>query len=449
MNTTDNFTLTYTYWEDEIIVNAMAKEFMTLYPNITVENTMFAVGSNNEELLALSAAQNLPDVFWFLGSCDFAIENGMLYDMTVLWEADPDTDNLVPGIETLKLGYFGTDCKWATPVKYFPSAAFVNLNLFTKENKQMPDMDWTWEEMMDTIYSMTYTNTDNKRLFGITEGITVITWYPIASDKDCIGEFGWDGEKFDLTNWAVGMNLEAKLINEEYKGPTGWDTEFGMEIYGVGTPCQDLGYSAMDTDNWWTWERYWMTDEYVNNGIYYVPYAMPHLAELNGEGNYIATMDFGGMSAATQHPREAYELLKFMTWGAEGWSYKIDLYPGLYDDVNQRYIEKNNMPICNDDTIWEAFKAWHPGADDQYNRGAYFDYFLDICKNAVWCSYGGPQIPGFSTWLDEQYNGTFAVESAVINDKKDANDYVDDLTDLANQANQKRLQEIEDLLMSN
>ncbi len=447
VNTTDQMTLTYTYWEDELIVDELAKKFMEKYPNIKVEHTMFGVAESTSELIARAAAKNLPDAFWVLGSCDFAIENGMLFDMTKIWEADEDAQKLIPGVNELKLGYFGTDYKWTTPVKYFPSAAFVNKQLFEDEGKDMPKMDWSWEEFEEIVEEMTYVNKDGNQLFGITEGITVITWYPIASDKECVGEFGWNGKEFDLTNWAYGLNLEGRWIRDGYKGPT--DFAELLAIYGVETFAQDLGFSAMQTDLWWTWERFWITSSYIDNNIIFVPYQMPHTEEVKeqGGGNHIATMDFGGISSLTQRPREAYELLKFMTWGQDGWKAKLEIYPNLFDETNQRNVEKNNMPLCNDEDIWDGFRAWHPGSDDEFGRGEYFDYYLDVCREGTWTCYGGQQIPGFGTWLEDNYFNTYNVEQEVILNNKDAQDYVADLTRLANESNQQRLDEINALLV--
>lgn len=445
MNTTDKFTLQYTYWQDNMIVEELAKAFMAKYPNITVKPTEFEVTANNNEIIALSGAKNLPDVFWLLNTCDFAIEGGMLYDMTPLWEGDPDTKNLIPGIEKYKIGYFGTDNKWITPVKFFPTSAWVNKQVFEDNNKPMPSKDWTWAEFEDTVEKMTFKDKNQKYIFGISEAITVITWYPIASDQDCIGEFGWDGTSFDMTNWAYGLNLESKWVNGGQKASNDL-TE--LEAYGLTTYAQDCGQAAMRTDAWWCWEDFWMTSSFIDNNVIFVPYAMPHVEGVTSN-NYIATMDMGAMAASTQHPREAYELLKWMTWGTEGWNIKLEKYPTLYDETNERYVSKKDCPITADNGVWEKFRTWFPGADDTYGRGEYFDKMLEIAKTGNWVCYGGCQIPGFTTWLDDNYNGTIKVETEVITNKKDANDYVSDLEDLANQSNKERLEQIKTLFVTN
>lgn len=442
--TKDEIELSYSFWQDMEIVEELVKSFEAKYPNITLTPIEFETATNNDELIARAAAKNLPDAFWILDGSDFAIENGILYDMTPLWENDPDAKKIIPGINEFKLGYFGTKHKWTTPVKYFPSTAFLNKQLFENENKDMPSLDWTWEEFEELVENMTYVNGDNKQLYGISEQVTVVTWYPVAADPDCMGEFGWNGTEFDLNNWAYGMNLEASFIKNGWKAPI--TEEELLAVYGENTQAQDLGTVAIRTDLWWTWEDLWSQASYIDNNVIYVPYTMPQ-AEDNPDGAFMAIMDFGGISSLTSYPREAYEVLKYMTWGTDGWKEKLKIYPEAYDEIAGRPMSKQNMPITTDEEVWEGFRAWHPGSDDEYGRGEYFDEFFKQATTANWTCWGGHQIPGFTTWLNDTYIGTINIDNKVLVEGVDATDYVEELTRTANEANALRLQEIEDLLL--
>lgn len=471
MNTTDDITLNYTFWQDVEIATALEAKFEELYPNIDVVCTQFEVGSNNDELTALAAASKLPDCFWVLGSPDVFITNGLLMDMSPFWEGDSDeSSNVIKGINEYKIGYLGTSGKWTTPVKFFPTAAFVNLDVFNRNNVDMPSMDWTWDEYEETVEKMTMSDkTTGKYVYGLTEGCTVITWYPIASDKECIGEFGWNGEEYDMANWAYGLELEAKWINNGNKSQNLVDDLAAK--YGEGVLyAQDIGYSAIHSDNWWTWEDFWITDPWIiDNKVIFVPYAMPHTDEAQG-GNYIATMDMGGISPFTDYPREAYELLKFMTWGTQGWEYKLELYPDLLEESTgeDRHVSKNNMPITLDEKVWDGFIKWHPNSEEgdtemielygeEYDRAPYFDYFMNEVRTSTWVCYGGQQIPGFDTWLqniyfgkdgkqDFGYDGGLGIEEAVINGGVSAFDYYESLQESGNTINKEKLAEINDFL---
>ncbi len=454
MDTETEMTLSYLYWEDQHIVKKLVETWSQKYPNITINQKMTAdLGTHNQDILNLQASKNVPDVFWVLNSPESMIKNGLLMDMSLLWEADPDTKDVIGGINEFDLGYFTTKAKWTTPVKFFPTCAFLNLKCFEVNNKEMPEMDWTWEDFEGVVEELS-----NKDYYGISEAVTVITWYPIASDPDCIGEFGWDGEEFDLTNWADGLDLEAEFINQQYKAPT--TEEELIAKYGDNIQPQDKGLVAMRTDNWWCWERYWNDSAFFQNEVYFVPYAMPHTEDNQDSKTQIATMDFGGIYSMTEHPREAYEVLKYFTWGADGWNDKLD----NYDEIRATAIKANaddpddttggetinNCPITLDEGVWEKYEALHPqdGKDVKAadlaasgisgDRGVYFEFWWEVVKSSKWACYGSQQMPGFGTFLDDYYfkhewvEGQAGIENAVIKAGFNPADAVDDLNKAAN-----------------
>lgn len=457
MDTTTEMTLTYMYWEDQYVVEKMNEAWAEKYPNITVNAIMTAdLTTHNQDIINRQASGDVPDVFWLLGTPETMIKSGLLKDMSKLWEADAaDTGNLIKGINEFKLGYLGTEGKWTTPVKFFPTCAFLNLTTFEKNNVDMPSTDWTWEEFEGVVETMT-----NGEYYGISEGCTVITLYPIASDPDCIGEFGWNGTEFDLTNWADGMELEADLINDNYKAPT--DAEVLMAKYGDDTQLQDKGLVAIRTDLWWCWERFWNDTAFISNQVFFVPYAIPHTEDNQDSTNQIAIMDFGAISATTSHVREAYEVLKFFTWGPEGWNARLD----NYTDIREKAITENgdnaddttggeainNMPITLDSDVWAKYEALHPStangdvladeiaaANVDGDRGIYFDKWFETVKNSKWTCYGSQQVPGFDTWLADVYFATefvpgyTGIEAAVIEGGFDPSEAVSELSKTANE----------------
>lgn len=455
--TTDSITLTYQFWEDGPVVASLNEEWAKKYPNIEVIPSEVLVGDNNGNLTNLLGTSEFPDVFWVLGTPDFAIKNGMLANMAGMWEADStDTQNVIGGINEFKLGYLGTEGKWTTPVKFFPTEAWLNMNYFTTHNADMPSTDWTFEEMEDAVESLT-TGGNN---WGISEAVSVITWYPIASDPDCIGEFGWNGTSFDLTNWADGMDIEKQWRTNGYKAPA--VVEGTEDQYP-----QDLGMVAMRWDNWWCWERYWDKDEMYSKSVYWVPYILPHTEDNQDSNTYLATIDFGGISSTTSYPREAYEVLKYFCWGAEGWQYKLSKYDEIVSVGSEGDAASvsglvpgpiNNCPITLDSEIWDAYEKMHPttlaGGDTEgetnygIDRAPYFDAFFDKVKTANWTCYGSAQIPGFDTWLADNYNSTSlygeytGVEGIVFDGGGEAADYVDALTEAANETNKEYIDEI-------
>lgn len=455
MNTTDPITITYAYWEDQQIQTELAKAFMEKYTNITIDVESYYFESADGYTAALNnlaAVGELPDVFWILQP-DIAIENGWLGDMTGLWENDPDARNTLKSLDEYKIGYFQTDQKWTTPVKYFPSVAYANKNLFDRKGITMPDVDMTWEEFEKSVTDMSMTDDDGYRIWGISEACTVITWYPVAANKDCIGEFGWNGQEFDMEDWAYGVNLEAKWVNKfdydnSIKAPAIWEDNvayFESEVW-----AQDRGNAAYRLDQWWCWERFWITDTFINDyKVHWVPYVMPHTEANQDSKNMMSVMDFGSVSGFCKNKREAYEWLKFSTWGQDGWKAKLEIFPTLYtgEEEERRLLERNNMPICTDQEIWDGFREWHPGEDDELERGKWFDYLIPYCQEAYALPYGAQQIPGFDTWLEQ--TGYRETETEIIADQLNALEYVESFEAKGKEVNQEYLEKLRSTLSAN
>lgn len=449
--TTEDCTLTYQFWEDGPVVESLYEEWQKEHPNIKINIVETTTAENNGLLTTKIGTSDMPDVFWVLGTPDFAITQGMLANMAGMWGEDEDARNVIGGINEFKLGYLGTEGKWTTPVKFFPTEAWLNMNYFTQHDQNMPSTDWTFEEMSDLVEKLTI---GDETGWGMSEAVSIITWYPIASDPDCIGEFGWDGSKFDLTNWADGMSIEKDWRAQGYIAPALVNDQEGVFP-------QDQGMVAMRLDNWWCWERYWDKEEMYTKQVYWVPYVLPHTEDNMDSDTYLATIDFGGIYSNTPYPREAYEVLKYFCWGADGWKYKMS----KYDDIVGNSVDEegnavsasglvagpiNNCPITKDEEIWSQYKKMHPSTENGdaegeamgIDRGEYFDAFFEKVLASKWVPYGSAQIPGFDTWLADTYNSTSlygeyaGVEAAVFDGGEEPADYVDSLTSAANQTNQ-------------
>jgi len=279
--TEDVITLTYAFWEDKAIVDLIMEDWNALYPNITINAVEYTPSTFNENLKALFAANDAPDVFGIVGSIDFAIENGMLLDMTGLWELDPDAKDgkILKGINDFEIGYFGTDCKWATPIKFYPHTALINKYMVENTaNKEMPDTDWTWDEYEEFVESFQGMKDDRGyNLYGMNaaDGTSPITWYPIAADGNCIGEFGWtesedaEGGCFDMENWAYGVTLYYDWVEE---GVIALQDEETRNNLWEGSYPQDIGLVAVRNEAWNGFVRYFDNDEQpmLNNNAIFV-----------------------------------------------------------------------------------------------------------------------------------------------------------------------------------
>lgn len=446
-----NMTLTYQFWEDGPIVDTMLEDWSEKHPNITIKPSEVLVSDNNQILVSYMGTSNMPDIFWILGSPDFALTKEMLADMTGMWDADENTANVIGGINEYELGYFGTDKRWAFPIKFYPCTAWLNMNAFLKYNINMPSADWTFEDMEECVEKCT---SGDGQAWGVSEALSVVDWYPIASDNEATGQFGWNGKEFDLTNWADGMKIKKDWTDKGYIAPAvmnGTDNVYP----------QDEGAVAVRLDNWWSWERYWDRNDMYTKHVYYVPYILPH-TEMNYESETnLAVMDFGGIYADTKHPREAYEALKYFTWSADGWKYKLankDEIEAIGKDSDKSSVSGlaptvvDNCPITLDESVWKSYEKQYPttlaGGDIEgqsaygIDRSSYFDAFFEKVKDAEWTCFASQQLLGVYDFLEEvylsdesklNYQGYGNIQDAVIIGGEDPDDYVSGLTELINQ----------------
>jgi len=447
MDTTTKMTLSYMYWDDDggVLGKELAKSFTEKYPNITVEVIPTTTADVNQQISDMHAASNTPDAFWYVNEIDTPIYNAYWTDMTQYFENDPENDNIIKGIKEYKIGYFGTDYKWATPIKFFPQVAWVNKQFFEDNSLDMPNTEWTWEEFEDVIEKSTMGGANGrygqKQSFGLTAagGSYPVTWYPFAADDACIGEFGWDGSQYNMDNWADGLNLQRDYLAKNWLIDESGNMPFtnlpaNLEaVYGEQVYAQDAGYVAIRADKWWCWHSFWNNPDqgFIANKVIFAPYIQPHLSTTEGKTN-VCVYDMGGISQWTDHPREAYELLKYMTWGADGWLKKMELYSTYETDEMPNATLRTyqiDVPITLDEEVWEKFRAleWYPQEGDEYGREEYFTKFFDLVKEKYWAGLGATQIPGFSTWLDTAYHGEVLIETQVLYEGGDAHEMVDEL----------------------
>lgn len=443
--TDEEIELTYMNFDNKVLTEYLAQKFMEKYPNIKVNVIYVPAGDEyNDTLLNLVNTGKTPDCFMILGNCDFALSNSLLGDMTEYWENDPENENILPSINGAKLGYYGTDQKLATPIKFFPDAIYADMAVFEKLNVEMPRTDWTWDEMIQAFKDVT---SPDEGIYGFNQYHSIVTYYPVAADPNCIGEFGWNGKEFDLTNWAVGVNTLADLMKGKYRAPM---TEEEITAWlGSNEWAGASGKIGFQIDAFWTYLNLFDTEEYRAKGIEFVPYATPSVEGADAKYKF-GVLDFGGISSGTEYPREAYELLKFMGWGLDGWKAKMEAYKTLKDEEAGVEIWKQSMPapLTMDEEIWtdyqsSFFPTLKKSEADQTEKdkkyGKYFDDYFEQVKQGV-IPFGDCQIPGFAGFVgaDGPYAG---VEDSVFNGEKNANDWVTELTDKANEYNRQAMEE--------
>ncbi len=431
----EQITLKYWHYEDPTTIGKLAEAFMDKYPNITVECFQFTDMAS--DLSTAAAAGELPDVFSGTDS-DTALASWYWADITELYNNDPETQEVLPTINEYGLGMFDTDHRFAVPTYYQPSAVFIDRNVIDTLGLTMPRTDWTWDEMIDLIKKATVDKRTELKYFGLGYYNRLDSLYGIAacakSERAIKGEFGFDGNDFDLSYWAIGEQQFADLILGGYVAPL-QDTQAMEDWQGdPSTWCGSTGHVAVFTEGFWTFQNIWnVKDEegktYMEtHGLDIIPYVTPNVVD-EKEHNIIANMYMGGINPTCEHMEEAYELLKWMSFGKDGWNARLDIYEDetITNDSGVA-LKCSNMPVplTTDEGVWARYKALFP--TDEEHKQYWDDYFASITRPV---SYGWYNIAGYWNFCDQYFN-KIGIHDIVGEGKGKAADYVEEATRQAN-----------------
>ena len=356
--TTDEITLTYFHFDQDETVKYLADRFEELYPNITVEPVKYQGDDYGGALLSLAHNDEMPDVF-MVYDCDFALTNQLYADISGFWNSDPETQNLADTVNDAGLGCYGTTKRYAVPVKFFPGIMFVDNNVLKTLNQEAPTQQWTWTDMINLIKNCTDYKNANGTYYGLGYYNRLDSYYGIASSQSIVGECGFDGKLFDLQAWAVGEQEFATLKQAGYVAPRQGTTDMENWMGDITAWEGATVHVAMFSEAFWTYQNLWATEAYEQYNLDIVPYVIPAVSEEDASADHhsIATIDFGGISDSCTYKREAYELLKFMSFGVDGWMTRIEAYndPEL---LNASGIELKHdsmpAPITKNEKVWDA-----------------------------------------------------------------------------------------------
>ncbi len=431
--TKDNIELTYFHFDQDETVQYLANRFMELYPNIKVNVKYENVSTYNSTLNTLVANGQSPDVIMF-SDADYALSNMLTADVSQYWNADPETQNLADTVNGAGLGTFQTSGRFAVPVKFFPGVMFVDRNVLETLNVDVPGQDWTWAEMIQLIKDCTVLDSpDGMAYYGLGYYNRLDSYYGIAASQDIIGEFGFNGKTFDLGVWAVGEQEFSDLKQGGYIAPSTETQEMEDWAGDWEAWCGSTGHVAIFSEAFWTYQGTWATEAFQQYDLDIVPYVVPAVSEADASADHhsIATIDFGGVTTSCQHPREAYELLKFMSFGVDGWKTRIEAYNDeSITNASGLALKYDVMPapITKDTEVWDAYiEMYTKGMDDEHVQ-AWRNYFAS-CMQPI--PFGWTAIAGYWNYCDQYFN-SIGIHDLVDNGTAKAADYAVEATEKAN-----------------
>ena len=431
--TDEEIELVYFHFDQDETVQYLAERFEEIYPNIDVQPVYENVATYNDTLLTLVSNGETPDVIMY-SDADFALSNALLADITELWNSDPETKSIASTINDCNIGCFGTSRRFAVPVKFFPGVMYVDLNVLKKLNVEAPSRNWTWDDMIQLIKDCTVLDSpDGMAYYGCGYYNRLDSYYGIAAAQTVQGEFGFDGTDFDLSAWAVGEQQFAELKQGGYIAPQKETVAMETWMGDFEGWCGASSHVALFTEAFWTYQGTWATENWKQYDMDIIPYVVPAVSEEDAAADHhsIATIDFGGLTTACQYPREAYELLKFMSFGIDGWKTRIQLYNDeTQTNASQLALKYDVMPapITTDEEVWDQYvEMYCKGLDDEH-VGYWREYF-ESCLQPI--PYGWTSIAGYWNYCDEYFN-SIGIHDLVDSGKAKAADYADEATTKAN-----------------
>lgn len=377
--TTDEITLTYACWGLGEKGEAEARDkqleaFMEAYPNITVEFVTIDQAQWDDSLTTMAATGSLPDVFWVF-SVTNAIANEWALDVTDYYKNDPDAQEVFPSMVENAMVNGKLYCM---PTVMFPYLVFLNKTVFEKYNEPLPSYDWTIDEFKEIAERISH---PDEFYFG-TSNPNYTDYFP-AQYNAGQSVRGWDGTAYHFDDvWVDALNLKYDFID---RGICEWaSAEDKLRFLGdEGAWPPGFGRSAMHFD--WTWTIAFFEDTVkAQSGCEFLYYPQP----AGPTGKQTAVVDYGIISASTEHPREAWELQKWTSWGKEAC---INRYEG-YREAGLEAVSR--MPVISNEEAWDAVRSF----TDREDILAVYDHLTDVVPTV------GSVAPGYSqfdAWCTE------------------------------------------------
>ena len=433
-SSSDQITLQYWHIEDETTINLLAEKFMELHPNIKVETKV--ISDMSTDLSAAAAAGQFPDVFVGTDE-DTALANMYALDISEYYNNDPETANLMSTINEYGIGCFDTDARYAVPTNVYPCTIFIDRNVIEKLNLEMPRTDWTWAEMIQLIKDATVDTGSGMKYFGLYATVNRLdSLYGIAAcsnaERAIKGEFGFNGEDFDLSYWAIGEQEFSDLKLAGYVAPD-QNSQANEDWCGDWSTFAGLtGHVAVYSEGFWTFQNIWnnpaVMEPYGDDYVDIVPYVTPNVVD-EKEHNVLCNFYMGHVSSSTQYPEEAYELLKFMSFGVDGWKARLEIYSDeTITNTSGTPLKYSSMsiPLTLDEEVWEGYKALFP-QDAEHKQ--YWDDFFDSITRPV--PFGWYSIAGYWNFCDSYFNN-IGIHTLCDTGSAKAADYVETATEQAN-----------------
>jgi multiple sugar transport system substrate-binding protein len=300
-------TLKFMGWEASPLETQSVKKgldsFMQKHPNIKVEYQPVPSAQYSQKLLTMLAGNAAPDVF-FLGSTDYRAfqKRDVLLDLSPMFKQEMSLDDFIPSsaqIMDIKGKIYGVSSCIVSPVLYYNKAVFDKANIPYPPSD--PAKAWTWQQFLDTAKKLTVKDGDKVTQYGAF-GLEnfYMTTAEILSNGGKL--FNQDGTKM-----AINTPETKEVLQSVYDLRVKYGAApMAKTLESIGMKANQMlqtGKVAMVVDGSWGLQ------ELATMGFPVGVAALPKFKDAVTHGQ----AHVHSAAAKTKHPKEAQELLKFLS----------------------------------------------------------------------------------------------------------------------------------------
>lgn len=413
----DVVTLRFASWalgteEDNNIERQMIAAFEASHQNIKIEIAEEITGDWNEALATAAAGGTLPDVS-LIAALPTAVANGWALELGDLIAADSADWNMIP--DSLRESGMYNGKAYGIPTSMHLAGLYMNMDLFEDLNVTPLSYGYSWDEFMDTV----------EELHNPSNGIAAMKY---VNDFVNFLPYLWDENQGWYTYDGTGVHLDSeefvravketnKLVSYSWAGLTddqknvtaGADKgDYDAWLQGATAMWYDATYCCAGYTN----------GSNITYGVEYV--GLPG-------GKNVIIPDYCFIASTTQHPQEAWEFVKFMFWGVDAATNRMDI-----DEADEN-VSWTAMPITADSATLDRFFGNFSvdGVREAYESMAQNGTVVEAFKFAPGYTQARWQGPTGITLDDNEATMSTIIDKCILGELS-IDDYASQLNTLAN-----------------
>lgn len=349
--------------EDNNLWRRRIARFNETNEEIRIEIVEYTANNWNEWLTALAGAKELPDVFLVNNVPDAAL-SGWARNIKDL--VDDEWEDIPVALrDSVTYGEGDNQKIYAVPAAYHYFGYYANITLIGESgsNAAFHTYNYTIDEFFDAVEKVKDVSNkqDGTGTIGLDAASELQNWLPSAYDETGkIQHYLWDGEKFAFTSPALSKAITKanELVNQkmvfssfsdtpgEEGGPSERELVFGTNGFNDAFQTGRLAFRYGAT---------WDATSYYNNmkGSYTFDFI-----GLPGK-KVIGVSDYFVISKASENPKAAYEVAKYLSFGKKG---ILDMFDIIEKALSEEdvVLTVNGLPLNEDAEIMNEWFKYYP-----------------------------------------------------------------------------------------